>query len=568
MDAEAVLPPPPQPRSPPRIPDLCGRQRLQAHLHLLRGQIAFLEVRNPFLSLPPILPVTMPMPRCAIRLNAGWFASTYQLAALEASVAGTRNTGATDTPVDVFVRVQNVPKCAFAPECLCCISYCVCKQRLKPSKAGRPLPVRSRLDRGVPSLADRGLPTVRRDSRLRRRSCLTAAISCSAEPAAGALADRKLRQNVACRTMASSGEIRSRKRQISSCTASAQRPQIHRPPCRSRTPAIYAGVHSSVIPQQSHAANSTSSPPAIGIPDMKKKRGREETGQESTDLRERKRRGSKCYLLGSGDTSSRSPPAAIAGDNFDSSSCGGDTSISRLRDLLILSWILRLLFSRFFFLFFFSLAATEAWRRLHLPLPHALHTLSPLPPPPSTPPSSLPESGLTDYLIADHAFPFLMPPPLADTNVVVSRPASSLLCLLLTSPHLLPRCWRQIFAYCLLSSSSSSPVTLLSSPPPATDLTSALSSPYYGKMHCHAPSPRAITIALLCSTSQSPLAFGALVVVHLFYTLALKAIRPLSHHFHAATLPIQLSLQLTLCSKRHPFSLTEIHIHICTHPFL
>ncbi|XP_042413323.1 guanine nucleotide-binding protein subunit gamma 3-like isoform X2 [Zingiber officinale] len=43
MDAEAVLPPPPQPRSPPRIPDLCGRQRLQAHLHLLRGQIAFLE---------------------------------------------------------------------------------------------------------------------------------------------------------------------------------------------------------------------------------------------------------------------------------------------------------------------------------------------------------------------------------------------------------------------------------------------------------------------------------------------------------------------------------------------
>ncbi|XP_074586282.1 guanine nucleotide-binding protein subunit gamma 3-like isoform X1 [Curcuma longa] len=39
MDSEAA----PQPRSPPRIPDLCGRQRLTAHLHLLSREIAFLE---------------------------------------------------------------------------------------------------------------------------------------------------------------------------------------------------------------------------------------------------------------------------------------------------------------------------------------------------------------------------------------------------------------------------------------------------------------------------------------------------------------------------------------------
>lgn len=47
-------------------------------------------------------------------------------------------------------------------------------------------------------------------------------------------------------------------RRISSPTASAQRPHTHRPMYSSRTAAMYRGVHSSVKPQHSHLAASTS----------------------------------------------------------------------------------------------------------------------------------------------------------------------------------------------------------------------------------------------------------------------------------------------------------------------
>lgn len=165
----------------------------------------------------------------------------------------------------------------------------------QPSSVGKPLPVRPSAARDPASPLDRGLlgvdRTARGESRLRRKSCLTAAISRSAGSTDGSdEADvRKLRQKLAWRPTASSGESRRPERQISSLTASAQRPQIQRPPCRSRTLAMYAGVHSSVRPQHSQAANSTSAVTAatesatlITVADM--------TKNESGDLKAREKK--------------------------------------------------------------------------------------------------------------------------------------------------------------------------------------------------------------------------------------------------------------------------------------
>ncbi|CAL9111005.1 unnamed protein product, partial [Musa textilis] len=99
----------------------------------------------------------------------------------------------------------------------------------------------------------------RGEPRLRRKSCRTAAIMGSAVLRGGRAA-RKL----VWRTSASSVDSRRPARPISSSTASPQRPHTHRPLNRPRTASTYAGVHSSVSPQHSHTADTTSglaSPP-------------------------------------------------------------------------------------------------------------------------------------------------------------------------------------------------------------------------------------------------------------------------------------------------------------------
>jgi hypothetical protein len=43
----------PQPKSPPRYPDLCGRRRLQLEVQILNREVGFLEVRTtPIAFLP------------------------------------------------------------------------------------------------------------------------------------------------------------------------------------------------------------------------------------------------------------------------------------------------------------------------------------------------------------------------------------------------------------------------------------------------------------------------------------------------------------------------------------
>ncbi|PAN14794.1 hypothetical protein PAHAL_2G445000 [Panicum hallii] len=77
-------------------------------------------------------------------------------------------------------------------------------------------------------------------------------------PAGDGGADAR-RQTQAWRSSASAGEMGGDARPSSSPTASPHRPQIHRPPYRARTPAMYGAVHSSVKPQHSHATSSSSS---------------------------------------------------------------------------------------------------------------------------------------------------------------------------------------------------------------------------------------------------------------------------------------------------------------------
>ncbi|RWV82358.1 hypothetical protein GW17_00056146 [Ensete ventricosum] len=103
----------------------------------------------------------------------------------------------------------------------------------------------------------------RGESRLRRRSCRMAAIMGS-KVLRGGPAARKLSEKLVWRTRASSVDIGRPTRSISSSTASPQRPHTHHPLNRPRTASTYAGVHSSVSPQHSHTADTTSglaSPP-------------------------------------------------------------------------------------------------------------------------------------------------------------------------------------------------------------------------------------------------------------------------------------------------------------------
>ncbi|PUZ72887.1 hypothetical protein GQ55_2G431800 [Panicum hallii var. hallii] len=96
------------------------------------------------------------------------------------------------------------------------------------------------------------------DTSLRRRSRRSAAMRSSGLPAGDGGADAR-RQTQAWRSSASAGEMGGDARPSSSPTASPHRPQIHRPPYRARTPAMYGAVHSSVKPQHSHATSSSSS---------------------------------------------------------------------------------------------------------------------------------------------------------------------------------------------------------------------------------------------------------------------------------------------------------------------
>nr|TKW35787.1 hypothetical protein SEVIR_2G397500v2 [Setaria viridis] len=100
------------------------------------------------------------------------------------------------------------------------------------------------------------------DPSLRRRSRRRAAMRSSGLPAGDGGAEPR-RQTQAWRSSASAGEMGGVARPSSSPTASPHRPQIHRPPYRARTPAMYGAVHSSVKPQHSHATSSSSSTSAI-----------------------------------------------------------------------------------------------------------------------------------------------------------------------------------------------------------------------------------------------------------------------------------------------------------------
>jgi hypothetical protein len=97
------------------------------------------------------------------------------------------------------------------------------------------------------------------DPSLRRRSRRSAAMRSSALPAGDAGGVDAPRQTRACRSSASVAEMGGDARPSSSPVASPHSPQIHRPPYRARTPAMYGAVHSSVNPQQWHATSSSSS---------------------------------------------------------------------------------------------------------------------------------------------------------------------------------------------------------------------------------------------------------------------------------------------------------------------
>ncbi|RLM54189.1 hypothetical protein C2845_PM10G05490 [Panicum miliaceum] len=100
------------------------------------------------------------------------------------------------------------------------------------------------------------------ESRQRRSSRATAATRSSGHAAAAAFLGRArgARANATWRSSASAVVSVPSSRRISLPTASAQRPQTQRPRYSARTAAMYAGVHSSVNPQHSHLAFSTSMP--------------------------------------------------------------------------------------------------------------------------------------------------------------------------------------------------------------------------------------------------------------------------------------------------------------------
>ncbi|KAG6516307.1 hypothetical protein ZIOFF_026766 [Zingiber officinale] len=147
MDVEAV----PHPRSPPRMPDLCGRHCLQAQLLLLTREIAFLEEEiqsiegiqpasvcckealNPnvcyfelafilevlLFYLPHFFQSDIREEKSNLAFGGGsarwWFASTYQLAALELPSAGSVDIGTTvDRPGLIAPLAVDAPAVATA----------------------------------------------------------------------------------------------------------------------------------------------------------------------------------------------------------------------------------------------------------------------------------------------------------------------------------------------------------------------------------------------------------------------------------------------------------------------
>ncbi|URD73160.1 hypothetical protein MUK42_09331 [Musa troglodytarum] len=245
-EKQADAPQAPRPRSPPRYTDLCGRHRLQARVQLLSREIGFLE--EELQSVEGLQPVsvcckeyvifsfsllnkvdkyvgTTPDPLIPSDISPAasgdgsgqWFASMRH-ASLVVARAGRTDLVALVDPtgpsplavdalaeaaavfpapdytvssqvshvldilVDVSVLVPTIQRYAFA------LHVCVVLAAVYPLPVRGPTRVR-----GLPGF-DR---TARGESRFRRRSCLTAAISCSAGSTAAASAERKLRRKLA-----------------------------------------------------------------------------------------------------------------------------------------------------------------------------------------------------------------------------------------------------------------------------------------------------------------------------------------------------------------------------------
>lgn len=117
--------------------------------------------------------------------------------------------------------------------------------------------IMSQRSRAEKQLLDRTRASFFGESKLLKRSCFTAEMS-SSVGFGGGLKDLNFLQKLMCKFRASSFPILVCDRTTSSFTASAQSPQIQRPWNLSRTRLMYASVHSSVNPQHSHFANSTS----------------------------------------------------------------------------------------------------------------------------------------------------------------------------------------------------------------------------------------------------------------------------------------------------------------------
>ena len=121
---------------------------------------------------------------------------------------------------------------------------------VEPSRDDKQLSDDDETQMDPPFLSDLG------ESRVRKSSCFTAEIKLSVW--LGGFEDLNRLKKFMCRLSASSALISLFDLTISSLIASAQSPQIQRPWYLSRTRSMYSIVHSSVNPQQSHFANSTS----------------------------------------------------------------------------------------------------------------------------------------------------------------------------------------------------------------------------------------------------------------------------------------------------------------------
>lgn len=138
---------------------------------------------------------------------------------------------------------------------LCSISRSACPNQLV--RVEKQLSERVNPAPGIPVSFLIGLLGVDLDSKLRLRSCLTADIKCTVGSGGGS-EDLNFLQKFICLVMASSVLTSLSVLTISSFMTSAHSPHIHLPWYRSLMRSTYAGVHSSVNPQQSQMTNSTS----------------------------------------------------------------------------------------------------------------------------------------------------------------------------------------------------------------------------------------------------------------------------------------------------------------------